>query len=104
MNENQLGPPLLFALFLTGICIGWRAARLKEGEMPIPAQGFGRGAPKPLRISAVAFGAALAAVLLRLLSEQLDSRTLAYVAVAIVAVSIGVGWGAVIRGLRGFLR
>jgi hypothetical protein len=104
MNENQLGPPLVFALFLTGVWIGWRATRLKEGEIPIPTQGFGRGAPKPLRIGAAGFGVALAGVLLRLLSLQLDSLPLAYIAVAIVAVGIGVGWGAAICGLRGFMR
>ena len=104
MNEDQLGPPISFALFLTGIWIGWRMARVRTGEVSVATQGFGRGASKPLRIGAAAFGAALAAFLLRLLSERLHSMALAYVAVAIVAVSIGVGWGAVIRGWLSTLR
>jgi hypothetical protein len=100
MNADIAGPPVSFALFLTGIWIGWRMARLREGEVSIPTHGFGRGAAKPFRIAA-AFGATLAGVLLGFISEQVNSIVLGYVAVAIVAVSIGVGWGAGIRGWHG---
>jgi hypothetical protein len=102
MNADQLGPAVSMALFVTGCWIGWRSARLRGGEAPIrlglaQAFGFGRGTPRPLRVFAVAFGASMVAFLLRLLSEQLSATVLAYVAVAIIAFSIGVGWGAMMR-------
>ena len=104
MIEDVLGPPISFALFLSGCWIGWRLSRLREGEVSVPPKGFARGTSKPVRVFAGAFGAAVAAFLLSLLANRLGSTPLAYVAVAIIAPSIGVGWGAVIRGWLGSLR
>jgi divalent metal cation (Fe/Co/Zn/Cd) transporter len=98
MDMNVLGPALFFALFLTGISIGWRAARLNKGEASIPTRGFGRGAPKPLRVAVVGFGVLLSALPLVFLSDRIQSLALAYVAVMIVALGLGIGWGAIMRG------
>jgi hypothetical protein len=102
MTEDVLGPPISFALYLIGAWIGWRMSKLRQGEISVPTQGFGRGAAKPLRIFGGAFLAALAGVGLRVLGWYLDSRLLAYVSVAIIAPTIGVGHGAVMRGWLGF--
>lgn len=96
MNEDIVGTAP-FAILLAGVWIGWRAARLKEGEVPIPTQGFGRGAPRPFRVAAVGLGGAFSAFLLRLLSVPMNSLALAYLAVAIGALSIGISCGAAIR-------
>jgi hypothetical protein len=104
MDENTLGPVLSFALLVSGAWVGWRAARLRRGEVSIQVQGFGRGAPKPLRVAAAGCGGAALALVFRLLSERMDSLALAYVAVAVVALSIGIVWGAIMRGWLGSVR
>jgi hypothetical protein len=104
MNADQFGPPISLGLYLTGAWIGWRMSKLKKGEVSVPTQGLGRGASKPLRVFGGAFGWALLGVGLGFLAWHFDSTLLAYVAVAIVAPSIGVGHGAVMRGWLGFFR
>ena len=98
MNAHLLGPPVLFAVFLCGIRIGWRLSRLKTGDIDVPTQGFSRGASKALRVSAGAIGAALVGGPIGFLAQQVDSTFLAYVAVAIVATCIGIVWGAMMQG------
>ena len=100
MNANNLGPPISLAIFAFGIWVGWRLSRLKVGEIDVRTAGFGRGTSKVLRVGSAAFFGALLGVLLRAISEQIDSRPLAFIAVWTVTVCIGVGWGAGIRGWR----
>jgi hypothetical protein len=106
MIENYLGPPVSFALFLSGLCLGWRLSRLKVGEIEtdVSIKGVYVGASKPLRLCAGAFGVALVGGLLVFLAGRLEFILMAYIGVAVVATSIGVVWGMGIRGWLDLLR
>ena len=98
MSADMLGPPVSFAVFLFGIWIGWRLATLKVGVFDVRTQGFYRGASKSLRVVSSAFGAGLIGGVATLLAQQFGAILLAYIGVVIVVLSIGIFWGAGIRG------
>ena len=104
MIRDVVGPLISFALYVSGACIGWRMARVMDGEDSVPTQGFARGASKPLRVCAGALGAAAIGGGLAFLGWHLNSMWLVFMAVALAAVSIGVVHGAGMRGWLGFFR
>ena len=95
---DVLGPALSVAAFIVGMWAGGRLSRSGPGQASVPVAGLFRGTTKAPRVAAGGFGGMAVAFLLRLLAEYLNSMPLAYVSVGIVALSIGVVWGAALRG------
>lgn len=96
--------PLIYALLVLSSIAGWRMSKLKDGEVDIPKTGFYRGTSKPMRVAAGAVAGVASAVLLRLLADVTDSTVLAYVAVGVMIVNIGVAAGAILFGQVSFVR